>query len=160
MHDSHDQPCSIDITDFNETLPICSPKWDMKTLKISASKTLPFLRYSIYSRGILRWKNEDDRFSTHPLYISPLFNNNVFCYEILWIYTTMGTLHIDTLKTILRRVKQYRASVIGLTYPPTLWSGFLSVMSDLWARALELSTTALHLSESIFKTLGLWFSPE
>src|SRR5271156_1308762 len=58
--------------------------------------------------------------STYTLYISPLFNNNVFCYEILWIYTTMGTLHTDTLKTILRRVKQYRASVIGLTYPPYL----------------------------------------
>ena len=29
----------------------------------------------------------------------------------------MNTLHTDTLKTILRRVKQYRVGIIGLTYP-------------------------------------------
>ena len=29
----------------------------------------------------------------------------------------MNTLHTDTLKTILQRVKQYRVGIIGLTYP-------------------------------------------
>jgi hypothetical protein len=46
--------CSIDLTDFNETLSVCSPKWDMKTLKISTSKTVPFLRYTTYNKGTIR----------------------------------------------------------------------------------------------------------
>ena len=33
-------------------------------------------------------------------------------------------------------------------------------MSELWAAALELSTTLLSVLETIFKTLGIWFSPE
>jgi hypothetical protein len=56
MRESHDKSCSIDILDFNEILPVCSRKWDMKALKISASKTLLFSRYWIHNRGILRSK--------------------------------------------------------------------------------------------------------
>jgi hypothetical protein len=53
-------------------------------------------------------KNEGHHINTHVLYISPFFNNNVFSLEIMWVYTTIGTLHTDTLKTSLRPVRQYR----------------------------------------------------
>ena len=48
--------CSIDIKDFNETLPICSPKWYVKTPKISHSKTVSLLRYWNYNRRPIAWK--------------------------------------------------------------------------------------------------------
>jgi hypothetical protein len=56
LHDRDDRPCSIDVTDFNETLPVCSPKWARKTPKILASQTAPLLRYSIYNTGTLTSK--------------------------------------------------------------------------------------------------------
>jgi hypothetical protein len=52
------------------------------------------------------------------LYISPFFDNNVFSVETLWIYTTIGTLHSDTLKTSFRRVKQYRGISYVQATPP------------------------------------------
>jgi hypothetical protein len=52
-------------------------------------------------------KNEGDHCGTHALFISPFFNNYVFSLETLWVYTTIGTLHTDTLKTSFQRVKQY-----------------------------------------------------
>jgi hypothetical protein len=42
----------------------------------------------------------------------------------------------------------------------TLWPGLLSFMSDLWAAALELSTTDRWLLFPIFRILAFWFSPD
>jgi hypothetical protein len=51
LHDRDDQPCLIDVTDFNEILPIYSHKWGMKMPKISALQTVPLLRYLNYNGG-------------------------------------------------------------------------------------------------------------
>jgi hypothetical protein len=53
-------------------------------------------------------KNEGRHYGTHTLFISPFFNNSVFSVETLWVYTTIYTLHTDTLKTSFRRVKKNR----------------------------------------------------
>jgi hypothetical protein len=56
----------------------------------------------------LRAKNDGNHSSTHALYISAFLNNNVLSHEILWIHTTVGTLHKGTFKIIFQRVKEYR----------------------------------------------------
>ena len=48
--------------------------------------------------------------NTDPLYTSSFFNNNDFSFETLWVYTTTGTLHTDTPKTPVRRIKQYQGT--------------------------------------------------
>jgi hypothetical protein len=51
-------------------------------------------------------KNEGNKIGTYTLYISAFFNNTVFSDEIFRIYTTIGALHTDTLKTIFRCIRQ------------------------------------------------------
>ncbi len=51
-------------------------------------------------------KNEGNKIVTYTLYMSAFFNNTVFSDEIFRIYTTIGALHIATLKTIFRCVRQ------------------------------------------------------
>jgi len=53
-------------------------------------------------------KNDDAQFRNYTLYMLPLFNNNVSSPEILWIYTTYSSLHIDTLKTTFQLVMEYK----------------------------------------------------
>ena len=51
-------------------------------------------------------KNEGSQIGTYVLYMSAFFNSTVFSDEIFRIYTTIGVLHNDTLKTIFRCVWQ------------------------------------------------------
>ena len=63
--------------------------------------------------GGSRIKNDSNQIKTHALSILPFVNDNVLSPEILWIYTTVCTLHTGTLKVILRRVKQFRGISIA-----------------------------------------------
>ncbi len=94
------------------------------------------------------------------MYVSPLFNNNAFSHETLWVYTTIDTLHTDTLKTIIGRVKQCNEISQVLDIPSFLWSEFLFCMSDLWAPALKLSTNDPQLPATVFRILAFGIWPE
>jgi hypothetical protein len=45
--------CSIDVTDFNKTLPICSPKRYVKKAKKISSKTVSLLNVQCMSTALI-----------------------------------------------------------------------------------------------------------
>ncbi len=138
----------------------------MKTLKISASKIVPFLKYTTYNRGTLGWKNENDRFGTHALFISSLLNNNVYSHEILWIYLPWVLYiltHLRPLFSVLRYIEVlHRFHIYPLYTPHLVVSRFFSYVQSISFRfgTKYYCPPPPQLSATIFGILGTWFLPE
>ncbi len=81
---------------------------------------------------------------TISMFISPLLNNNVYSHEILWIYTTVGRLPIDTLKTTFWCVKILCTSI---DFPPLFFFCFYYYTSFIYEPSIysEKAQNALHL---------------
>jgi hypothetical protein len=79
----------------------------VKIPKILASKTVPFAEIFNLQQRYPKAKFEDGHCGIDALHILPLFNNNIFSHEILWVYTAIDILHTDTLKTIPGHINRY-----------------------------------------------------
>jgi hypothetical protein len=111
-----------------------------KKSKLFSSKTLPLLRYSIHNRGTLWWK-------MRVIIMVPMrcvfrhYLAIMFLAMKFYGYVLIGILYILARSKLCLVVLSGIAVFIDPRYSLYFVFSFLFLMSDLWAPALELSTT-------------------